>query len=65
VGSLFPTASHPGQEPLGLVRLREIRQVIPSNIQLVAVGGIRLENIHKVRYEPYLCDSSFFILVVS
>ncbi|GJD11935.1 Thiamine-phosphate synthase [Galdieria sulphuraria] len=51
VGSVFNTRSHPGQQPLGLSRLREIRKSIPSSIQLVAVGGIHLENVHKVKKE--------------
>ncbi|GJQ08554.1 hypothetical protein GpartN1_g345.t1 [Galdieria partita] len=51
VGSVFHTQSHPGQEPLGLSRLREIQTLIPSSIHLVAVGGIDLENVHKVKEE--------------
>jgi thiamine-phosphate pyrophosphorylase len=48
IGPIFPTSSKDNPDPVvGLEGLRRVRQII-GHVPLVAIGGIRLENIEDV-----------------
>ncbi|MFA0758101.1 MAG: hypothetical protein PVTTEEND_001911 [Candidatus Fervidibacter sp.] len=45
IGSVFRTATKPDAgEPVGLSMVRRVRQVLPPDYPLVAIGGITLQN---------------------
>ena len=46
-GSVFPTASHPGQTPAGVEKLREV--CTATALPVFAVGGITATNAHACR----------------
>lgn len=45
LGSLYPTASHPGREPLGLASLREL---VAGGRPILGIGGITPERAREV-----------------
>lgn len=45
-GHVFPTASHPGEPPAGLERLREVVEAV--DIPVFAIGGIDATNVRDV-----------------
>ena len=46
LGSIFPTATHPGEPGIGVEHLREA--VLRTHIPVVAIGGIDLANVNRV-----------------
>lgn len=45
IGSVFATATKPDAgEPVGVERVRRVRQALPEGYPLVAIGGITLQN---------------------
>lgn len=45
VGSVFATSTKPDAgEPVGVEMVRRVRQVLPPDFPLVAIGGIKLQN---------------------
>lgn len=45
IGSVFSTSTKPDAgEPVGLETVKHVRQVLPPNYPLVAIGGINLQN---------------------
>ncbi len=46
VGPVFPTATHPDRQPLGLVRLAEI---VGLGVPVIAIGGVTVERIPDLR----------------
>ncbi len=45
IGSIFPTSTKPDAgEPIGVEAIRRVRQVLPPDYPLVAIGGINLQN---------------------
>ncbi len=45
IGSIFPTSTKPDAgEPIGVEAIRSVRQVLPPDYPLVAIGGINLQN---------------------
>jgi thiamine-phosphate pyrophosphorylase len=46
VGPVFLTPTHPGREPLGLARLREIARL---GIPTIAIGGVTAERIRALK----------------
>lgn len=46
LGSVYPTASHPGRPPIGV---EVVRAVSTLGVPVIAIGGITLQNVREVR----------------
>lgn len=46
-GTIFPSATHPGEPTAGLGGLRKVAEV--SSLPLIAIGGMRPESVREVR----------------
>lgn len=46
-GTIFPSASHPGEKTAGLALLQELKRVYPQ-LPLLAIGGITVANAEQV-----------------
>lgn len=65
IGPIFPTSSKENPDPVvGLDRLRRVREVV-GQIPLVAVGGIRPENIKDVLKAGADCVAVISVLLTS
>eukprot|EP00190_Bangiopsis_sp_CCMP1999_P006155 CAMPEP_0198722402 /NCGR_PEP_ID=MMETSP1475-20131203/145_1 /TAXON_ID= ORGANISM="Unidentified sp., Strain CCMP1999" /NCGR_SAMPLE_ID=MMETSP1475 /ASSEMBLY_ACC=CAM_ASM_001111 /LENGTH=230 /DNA_ID=CAMNT_0044483307 /DNA_START=228 /DNA_END=917 /DNA_ORIENTATION=+ len=48
VGTMFETSSHPGKDPEGILMLKMIRRAVGQGIPMIAIGGIKPENVSEV-----------------